>query len=87
LARETELIAAARSVLGAAPDAALARLDDHRREFPDGQLAPERELLAVDALRRLHRTEEARDRALELARRFPSSSYGLRASRVLDAPR
>ena len=84
LQRETELIMAARSEIAAGPGAALARLDDHRREFPDGQLAPERELLAVDALRRLNRIGEARDRALDLARRFPSSSYGSRATLLVE---
>jgi hypothetical protein len=87
LTRETELIAAARSEIGAAPGAALASLDDHRREFPGGQLAPEREFLVVDALRRLHRIGEARERALELSRRFPSSSYGVRATQLLELAR
>jgi len=84
LQRETELITAARSEIAAVPGAALARLDEHRREFPDGQFAPEREFLAVDALRRLNRSGEARDRALDLASRFPSSSYGVRATRLLE---
>lgn len=87
LARETALIAAARGDLAVAPGAALERLDDHRREFPGGQLAPEREFLAVEALRRLNRTGEARERALDLARSFPSSSYGDRATTVLDVTR
>jgi hypothetical protein len=87
LTRETELIAAARSELAAAPSAALARLDDHRREFPGGQLAPEREFLVVGALRRLNRVGEARERALDLTRRFPSSSYGARATQLLERAR
>ena len=87
LTRETELIAAARSEIGAAPSAALASLDDHRREFPAGQLAPEREFLVVDALRRLNRIGEARERALDLSRRFPSSSYGVRATQLLERAR
>jgi hypothetical protein len=87
LTRETELITAARSEIAAAPDAALARLDDHRRECPDGQLAPEREFLAVDALRRLNRIREARERALDLTKRFPASSYGMRATQLLDIGR
>jgi hypothetical protein len=87
LQRETELITAARSEIAAAPSAALARLDDHRREFPDGQLTPERELLAVDALRRLNRIGEARERARDLTNRFPSSSYGMRATLFLEVTR
>lgn len=84
LMRETELIAAARSTIGSTPTAALASLDEHRREFSEGQLAPEREFLAVDALRRLNRLTEAHQRALDLSSRFPSSSYGARAKQLLD---
>ena len=87
LTRETELITTARSEMAAAPRAALTRLDVHRREFPDGQLAPEREFLAVDALRRLNRIGEARERALDLTRRFPSSSYDVRATQLLEGAR
>jgi hypothetical protein len=72
--------------MAAAPSAALARLDEHRREFPGGQLAPEREFLAVDALRKLNRIREARERALDLTRKFPSSSYGARATQLLGGP-
>jgi len=84
LTRETELITAARAAIASAPSAALASLDEHQRDFPDGQLAPEREFLAVDALRRLNRQGEARQRSLDLTRRFPSSSYGARALQILD---
>lgn len=87
LMRETALIAAARSAIGSAPSAALASLDEHRREFFEGQLAPEREFLAVDALRRMNRLTEARQRALDLSRRFPSSSYGARAIDLLAVAR
>ena len=87
LARETTLIAAARAAIAVDPRAALERLDDHRNEFPHGQLAPEREFLAVEALRRLNRTGEARERALDLARSFPSSSYGSRATDLVEVTR
>jgi hypothetical protein len=86
LVRETGLIDAARERLAAAaPSQALAALETHRREFPRGQLAAEREFLAVEALRRLGRTAEARARAAELAARFPSSSYAARATKALQA--
>ena len=84
LLRETELIAAARSALATAPAAALARLDEHRRDFPDGQLAPERDLLAVDALCRSNQISEARQRAADLGERYPSTSYGARAMEFLN---
>jgi hypothetical protein len=83
LARETALIDAARERLGSAPAQALAALETHRREFPNGQLAAEREFLAVESLRRLGRADDARARAAALAARFPASSYAARAERLL----
>jgi hypothetical protein len=85
LARETALIDAARRDLRADPGRALATLELHRHEFPSGQLAAERELLAVQSLQLLGRTEAARRRAAALAARFPSSRYAARAARLLEA--
>ena len=82
---ETALVDAARRDLAAAPAQALASLETHRREFRHGQLAAEREFLAVEALRRLGRTGEARQRATELQAHYPNSSYAKRAARLLDA--
>src|SRR4029077_4348596 len=70
LAREIALIDAARANLATAPAPALATLETHRREFPSGQLAAEREFLAVEALLGARRTDEARRRAAELASRY-----------------
>jgi hypothetical protein len=86
LTRETSLVDAARRALAGAPSAALASLDAHRREFPRGQLAAEREFLAVEALRRLGRLPEARRRATELKADHPTSSYADRAARLLEGP-
>ncbi len=72
LAREIALIDAGREQLTSAPARALAALDQHRRQFPIGQLAAERELLAVEVLRRLGRPDDARRRASELAARTAS---------------
>jgi hypothetical protein len=83
LQRETRLIDAARAALAASPGRALAVLEDHRREFPSGQLAAEREFLAVEALRRMGRSDEARRRADALIARWASSPYAARARRVL----
>jgi hypothetical protein len=86
LSREIALIDAARGGLEAAPAQSLAALDRHRREFLRGQLAAEREFLAVEALRRLGRLDEARRRAGALATQYPSSSYAARALRSLPPP-
>jgi hypothetical protein len=84
LAREIALIDAGRASLASAPARALAVLETHRREFPRGQLAAEREFLAVEALLAAHRSDDANRRAADLAARYPSSSYAARAARLLD---
>ena len=85
LAREVPLIDAGRADLAAgAPSRALESLETHRREFPRGQLAAEREFLAVQALVQMNRTGDAKQRAEELATRFPSSSYAARATRLIE---
>jgi hypothetical protein len=84
LTREIGLVDAARRDVAAAPAQALAAADAHRRAFPDGQLAAEREFLAIEALRRLGRLDEARQRARALEARYPSSSYAARAARLLQ---
>ena len=84
LAREIPLIDAGRSDLATAPSRALAALETHRREFPRGQLAAEREFLAVQALLQMNRIADANKRAAELAARYPSSSYAARATRLIE---
>jgi hypothetical protein len=85
LSREVPLIDAGRADLAAgAPSRALESLEAHRREFPRGQLAAEREFLAVQALVQMNRGGEAKERAEDLAYRFPSSSYAARATRLIE---
>jgi hypothetical protein len=60
LAEESLLLERARSSLASAPAQSLALVQDHARRFPRGQLASERSLVELDALRRLGRTTEAR---------------------------
>jgi hypothetical protein len=83
LNREIALIDDARANVGLTPARALDTLDRHRREFPRGQLAAEREFLAIEALRHLNRIDEARRRADALRIDYPSSSYAARAARLL----
>jgi hypothetical protein len=83
LNREIALIDAARADVKVAPARALDALDRHRRGFPQGQLAAEREFLAIEALCHLNRSGEARRRAEALRIDYPSSSYATRAARLL----
>lgn len=69
---EAALLLAARK---AQPSAALHLLDEHATRFPDGLLAPEREVLRIEALRKLGRTDEA-DRLLHAFQaRYPDSLH------------
>src|SRR5262245_41608088 len=84
LAREVPLIDAGRAELASSPSRALATLETHRREFPRGQLAAEREFLAVQALVQMNYIADAKKRAGELATRYPASSYAARATRLIE---
>ncbi len=57
-------------------DSALDALAEHARRFPRGEMAEEREALAVQALARAGRTEEARARAARFDARYPRSVLG-----------
>ena len=77
LRRERELIDAAGAALRAGnPDQALADAERHAQRFPAGQLAEDREVLAVRALLALGRSAEARARAQRAKTRFPGGSLG-----------
>ncbi|WP_437312937.1 hypothetical protein [Sorangium sp. So ce385] len=86
LLREAGRLAEIRAALARSPEAPLALLDAHRAEFPDGRLAAERELVAIDALLRSGRAGGARDRAEAFLAQFPSSPHAGRVRRLIDAP-
>lgn len=76
LAEEKKLVEGARAklVAGDAPGA-LALLEIHRQRFPRGGLSEEREALAVEALVKAGRYDEARRRAAAFRQRVPNSVY------------
>lgn len=76
---EVELLRRAQAALGTQPARALALTNEHERRFRGGALAEEREALAIEALRRLGRTQEAQRRTVLFQRRYPDSVH---ASRV-----
>jgi hypothetical protein len=83
LAREAALLEAARAALAADPAHALAEANAHAREFPTGQLATERELVAVEALVRLGNRADARARGDALLQRDPRGIYRDRVQALL----
>ena len=56
---------------------------EHARLFPDGTLVPEREVLALEALVELGRTQEARARFANFRGRFPNSPHLARLEGML----
>lgn len=72
---EPALLEQARRALGSSPSAALALTNQHAARFPHGVLTQEREVIAIEALRRLHRTSEASQRAAAFAKAFPGSAH------------
>lgn len=79
---EAELLEQARSALKADPARALQRANEHAARFPRGVLVQEREVLAIQALRRLGRSAEAERRAEVFTKAFPGSAF----ARKLAAP-
>lgn len=72
---EASLLEQARRVLNSSPSTALLLANQHAARFPNGVLTQEREVIAIEALRRLHRTSEADRRAAQFARAFPGSAH------------
>lgn len=74
LSAEQALVETGRTALvrGDRPSALVA-LDRHAAQFPNGQLAEEREVLAVRALVGAHREQEAAERAARFRLKYPES--------------
>lgn len=86
MAAERRLLDRAQRALEASPAAALADTEVHRRQFRDGALVEEREVIAVGALVSLGREGDARARAAAFARRYPGSAYSMRMRDLVASP-
>lgn len=80
---EDQLLEQARSALRSDPARALSLTRQHQLDFPHGALSQEREVIAIEALRRLGRTDEAARRTERFERLYPQSAH----KRKLDAPK
>ncbi len=78
---ELALLQRARSSLSSNPAAALAAAEQHRRLYPNGRLAQEREVLAIDALKALGRADSARSRTKRFENAYPTSPHRERIRR------
>ncbi|MEP7122366.1 MAG: hypothetical protein ABJE95_15700 [Byssovorax sp.] len=87
LEAERALLDVARTALGRGDGTnALRATEEHARKFPRGILAEEREAMSIQALRLLHRDDEAQARLERFRGRFPSSLIrpALEATEVAD---
>lgn len=82
-AAELALIRQAQDALRTSPSRALALAETHERRFGDGALGQEREVVAIDALARLGRTDAARARAARFSARWPTSAHRRRVEVIL----
>ena len=80
---EMRLVATAEQLLERSPDRALALVLEGERRFARGYFQQERAYIAIMALIRLDRMDEARARAASFARRLPARPYGDRILRAL----
>ncbi len=80
---ETSLLRDARLALNGDPARALTLTEQHRREYPGGGFAQEREVIAITALAKLGRTSEARSRAERFRSAYPTSPYTERVDRAV----
>jgi hypothetical protein len=87
LAEEVALLDRARAALGGNPAEALALTDGHAARYPAGKLGMEREMVAIDALRRLGRTGEARARGEAMLARAQGGLYEDRVRKLLEGMR
>jgi hypothetical protein len=75
---ELSVLQRARAALASDPARALRLSSGHARDYPNSQFAQEREVIRIEALRKLGREDEARKRGRDFSERFPDSAHGSR---------
>ena len=81
---EIAQLAEVRTLSESDPARALAAAEAGHRRFRSGVLYQEREAIAIDSLKRLHRFEEARRRAQRFTQSYPDSPFAKRVSAGVD---
>jgi hypothetical protein len=72
---EAALLEQARAALASDPARALALTRQHQARFPSGVLKQEREVIAIEALRRLGQSKAAAERAGSFEQAYPDSAH------------
>jgi len=80
---EVKMLERAQDALKSRPEEALALCNEHAKSYPNGMLAQEREVIAVEALMKTGRTAEAKARAEKFKARFPGSSHARRIDAIV----
>jgi hypothetical protein len=81
---EAHFLDRARAALGSSPAQALSLTAEHAHRFPSGALGQEREVVAIQALSRLGRADEARSRAQRFLAAFPGSVHRRRIEALVS---
>ncbi len=84
---ELAILNRAQDALAQAPRRALTLVGEHGRDFPQGVFAQEREVIAIEALLKLQRTNEATARGEAFLSAFPTSTHAPRVQHMLGQPR
>lgn len=82
-AGEVPLLQSAQDALASDPAKALALCNEHARKFPNGTVAQEREVIAIDALLRLGNRPAAKARANRFNASYPGSPHARRIAKLL----
>ena len=82
--QELALLERSRAALDRDPALALGAAQAHARAYPNGILAQEREVLAIEALLKLRRRAAAIARAEQFVRHYPESSHMRRVRALLE---
>jgi hypothetical protein len=80
---EVELLQRANAALKTQPATALALAAQHRQAFPHGNLAQERDAIAIKAWLALGETGRARSALISFERSYPHSAYALELRQLL----
>jgi hypothetical protein len=72
---EAALLLSAKGALATNPERALALTQEHKRRFPNGKLAQEREVIAIQALQKLGRTGDAKAESDRFKEEHPGSIH------------
>lgn len=81
---EIAQLAEVRTLSESDPARALSAAEAGHRRFRSGVLYQEREAIAIDSLKRLHRFEEARRRARRFVQSYPDSPFAKRVGAGVD---